>query len=375
MTIENALKVKRHLDIPYFDLIPDEMMIAILEYIPKIEVIQLSILSKRFYRVIHSKELYLDDIYSARKLHSVLMGADFLQNEQSALISMMRTISATKSTLQKMSPQEIGSLNVAEIVERAPPLIFEKLWERNVISVLKEKVLASLKICPSYTLKNDLTDPAFKLMLKSLGSMKVKSVCIPSSLTQQQRTYFTDMLYNNELDIQNIALDSFNELHSPELSDIIRSLEGNRSVTSISTSHIAIGDAEFKLLLEALKVNTTLRSLKFNGFVCTPEGFGLLAEICAHQCIENLTLQQFIEVEVRVLCDSLTNIELNTLSLNKGYISESTAQSIVSMLKENPGIQTLNLMYNQITQEAQKIFVKANRSKKIVPKIVFLRKL
>ncbi|MGB6977541.1 MAG: hypothetical protein WBE18_08850 [Gammaproteobacteria bacterium] len=135
------------------------------------------------------------------------------------------------------------------------------------------------------------------------------------------------------------------------------------NLTSIFLANNAIDD--IKTILEALKCNTTVKTLIYdNEHHCSSEVLQYIAELLkVNRSLQMLDLDYVTGENIKSICEalnensSLLNIQLNNYfcsqdaPVNRLTIGDDGAKAIAELLKVNSSLQEFNISYNNIGNE------------------------
>ena len=144
-----------------------------------------------------------------------------------------------------------------------------------------------------------------------------------------------------------------------------RELRGNQ-VEEIYLGGENLGNAEAKMLADALQSNTSLTYLNLSYNQISDEGVRVLASaLRTHPSLKRLDLQgnQISDEGVKALANGLrTNMKLEYLSLESNQIGDDGVKALARSLQANTILQSLILHSNQIGNEGVKALANALES-------------
>ncbi|KAK3827008.1 MAG: hypothetical protein J3R72DRAFT_426292 [Linnemannia gamsii] len=201
--------------------------------------------------------------------------------------------------------------------------------------------------------------PSFKSKKPSLCKLSI--YLNPASLGEKEHRILVETLKINS------TLTSLN-LHKSKIGDngvkaLAEALEANSTLTTLNLMSNSIGDDGAKALAEALKTNSTLTTLDLCDNMIGNDGVKALAEaLKTNSTLTTLNLKaNYIGDDgAKVLAEALkTNSTLTTLNLMSNSIGYDGAKALAEALKTNSTLTTLNLKANSIGGDGVKALAEA----------------
>ena len=215
----------------------------------------------------------------------------------------------------------------------------------------------------SEILSNQISDQGLETLAAALIGKNIAELNLAKNqISDEGIVKFFNSLKKNDTNLQSINLEG-NEIGSGAIASIADLLQTNKTIVelNLSSSDDSIGDAEFALLVEALRENKTLKIVELGNNKITGQSIGKLVELLGQNSSleiinlgENyLNLAQLQNVEN----ESETDNELDLV--DRSQINDEEWQPLANAIASNKNLTKLSLAKSEISYNAAKILVEA----------------